>query len=153
MNGGYDVNVRQLAAHGVRVIGRVIAASGATPAVQDNANQVLAEADEAYTSFLSTARQFVSNNGIDDQLDPDEREEPIPLPGVEEADSLNLARKGIKTVIWATGHAYDFNWMIGIPVFDGHGRPDQQRGVTPVRGLYFLGLHRMHTFKSGLSQA
>jgi putative flavoprotein involved in K+ transport len=35
-------------------------------------------------------------------------------------------------------------------VLDGRGRPIQQRGVSPVPGLYFLGLHWMHTFKSGL---
>ena len=33
---------------------------------------------------------------------------------------------------------------------DVQGRPLQQRGVTPVPELYFLGLHWMHTFKSGL---
>jgi len=68
---------------------------------------------------------------------------------VEETDSLDLAGRGINTIIWATGYAYDFGWA-GIPVFDDSGRPIQQRGVTPVPGLYFLGLHWMHTFKSGL---
>ena len=28
--------------------------------------------------------------------------------------------------------------------------PDQKRGVTKIPGLYFLGLHWMHTFGSGL---
>jgi hypothetical protein len=35
-------------------------------------------------------------------------------------------------------------------VFDDRGRPVQYRGVTQVPELYFLGLHWMHTFKSGL---
>ena len=149
VNGGYDVNVRQLAADGVRVIGRVIGASGPTLAIQANANQVLDEADQAYTGFVTAARQFISDNGIEGQFDQGEPEEPIHLPGVEESDSLNLAMEGINTIIWATGYAYDFDW-IKVPVFDGHGRPVQQRGVTPVPGLYFLGLHWMHTFRSGL---
>lgn len=149
VNGGYDVNVRQLAADGVRVIGRVMGASGRNLAVQANANQVLDEADQAYTGFLTAARQFISSHGIEEQLDQDEPEEPIHLPAVEEVHSLNLAREGINTIIWATGYAYDFDW-IKIPVFDDHGRPIQQRGVSPVPGLYFLGLHWMHTFKSGL---
>jgi putative flavoprotein involved in K+ transport len=149
LNGGYDVNVRQLAADGVRVIGRVIGASGPNLAFQANANQVLDEADQAYAAFLLAAREFISNKGIEEQFDPDEPEELVHFPGVEEVESLNLAREGITTVIWATGYAYDFDW-VKIPVFDGHGRPIQQRGVTPVPGLYFLGLHWMHTFKSGL---
>jgi putative flavoprotein involved in K+ transport len=34
-------------------------------------------------------------------------------------------------------------------VFDGSGRPQHQRGVTDVPGLYFLGLPWMHTWGSG----
>jgi putative flavoprotein involved in K+ transport len=149
VNGGYDVNVRQLAADGVTVIGRVIGASGQNLAVRANANQVLDEADQAYTGFLSATRQFISGNAIEEWLEPEGAEEPTHLPAVEEVDSLNLARESINTIIWATGYAYDFQW-VKIPVFDDRGRPIQQRGVTPVPGLYFLGLHWMHTFKSGL---
>jgi len=35
-------------------------------------------------------------------------------------------------------------------VLDAQGRPLQQRGISPVPGLYFLGPHWMHTIKSGL---
>ncbi|MFJ5696972.1 NAD(P)-binding domain-containing protein [Arthrobacter sp. NPDC093139] len=149
VNGGYNVNVRQLAADGVSVLGRVIGASGRNLAVQANANQVLDDADQAYTGFLSAARQFISDNAMEEWLDQEEPEEPVHFPAVEEVDSLNLAREGIYTIIWATGYAYDFDW-VKIPVFDDRGRPIQQRGVTAVPGLYFLGLHWMHTFKSGL---
>jgi putative flavoprotein involved in K+ transport len=148
VNGGYDVNVRQLASDGIKVIGRVGGASGGNLAVQANANQVLDEADKAYTDFLSAARQFIGY-GIEDDLVDEEPVETIYRPTAEEVDSLNLAREGINTIIWATGYAYDFGW-VKIPVFDERGRPVQQRGVTPVSGLYFLGLHWMHTFKSGL---
>jgi putative flavoprotein involved in K+ transport len=68
---------------------------------------------------------------------------------VEERDSLDLDRENITTILWATGYAYDYGW-VKVPVFDDEGRPVQNRGVTQVPGLYFLGLHWMHTFKSGL---
>ncbi|MDQ0678329.1 putative flavoprotein involved in K+ transport [Arthrobacter pascens] len=148
VNGGYDVNVRQLASEGAKVIGRVGGASGRNLGVLANANQVLDEADRAYTDFLSAARQFIGN-GIEDDLVDEEPLETIYRPTVEEVDSLNLAREDINTIVWATGYAYDFGW-VKIPLFDERGRPIQQRGVTPVTGLYFLGLHWMHTFKSGL---
>lgn len=148
VNGGYDVNVRQLATDGVKVIGRVVGASGGNLTVQANANQVLDDADRAYADFLSAARQFI-NKGIEEDLVGDEPEEPIHLPTVGEVNSLNLTREGINTIIWATGYDYDFGW-VKLPTFDEHGRPIQQHGVTPVPGLYFLGLHWMHTFKSGL---
>ena len=44
---------------------------------------------------------------------------------------------------------HDYDWL-HVPVLDAQGRPLQERGVTEVSGLYFLGLHWMHTFKSGL---
>ena len=35
-------------------------------------------------------------------------------------------------------------------MLDVEGRPLQHCGVSPEPGLYFLGLHWMHTIKSGL---
>jgi putative flavoprotein involved in K+ transport len=58
VNGGYDVNVRQLAAADVRVVGRVAGASGDRLVIEANANQILDEADKAYADFLSAAREF-----------------------------------------------------------------------------------------------
>jgi putative flavoprotein involved in K+ transport len=52
-------------------------------------------------------------------------------------------------VIWATGYALDHTW-IDAPVFDDRGAVVQDRGVTPVPGLYFLGLPWMHTRGSAL---
>ena len=37
-----------------------------------------------------------------------------------------------------------------LPVIDGSGVPLQTRGVTASRGIYFLGLHWMHTFRSAI---
>src|SRR5262249_46821164 len=41
VSGGYDVNVRAMAADGIRVLGRVLAASDGAVALARNANQVL----------------------------------------------------------------------------------------------------------------
>lgn len=63
---------------------------------------------------------------------------------------LDLAARGITTVIWATGYGWDYSW-VDLPVVDGRGNPLQRRGVVPDRpGLYFVGLHWLHTRKSGL---
>ena len=149
VNGGYDVNVRQLAADGVGVVGRVIGASKDSVTIHTNANQILDEADTAYDAFLSAARQLATTE-VGDELAEEHPTEPTPLPAsVDEIGSLDLTRNNINTIIWATGYTYDFGW-IKLPVFDQHGRPAQHRGVTRRPGLYFLGLHWMHTFNSGL---
>jgi putative flavoprotein involved in K+ transport len=149
VNGGYDVNVRQLAADGVRVVGRVVGASGDRLAIEANANQILDEADKAYADFLSAAREFALTR-VQELRAEEQPAEPTRLPAtINEVDSLNLARENVNTIIWATGYSYDFGW-VNVRVFDERGRPVQQRGVTQRPGLYFLGLHWMHTFKSGL---
>jgi putative flavoprotein involved in K+ transport len=52
-------------------------------------------------------------------------------------------------VLWATGYRPDFGW-IDVPLFDEHGWPVQERGVTASRGLYFVGVHWLHKRKSSL---
>jgi putative flavoprotein involved in K+ transport len=150
VNGGYDVDVRRMAADGVIVVGRVVGASESTVALAANANAILDEADQAYGSFLSAAREFVTKAKLQEDLADESQADPPPLPAaLAERDSLDLHEENITTILWATGYAYDYGW-VKVPVFDDGGRPVQNRGVTQVPGLYFLGLHWMHTFKSGL---
>jgi putative flavoprotein involved in K+ transport len=67
-------------------------------------------------------------------------------PGVTLSDGARLRPS---TVVWATGFGLDHSW-IDAPVFDADGRLRHDRGVTPVPGLYFLGLPWQHTRGSAL---
>jgi putative flavoprotein involved in K+ transport len=62
------------------------------------------------------------------------------------ADGSDL---GVDAVIWATGYRPDYSW-IDLPVVDERGQARHRRGVTDVRGLYFLGLTWQHTRGSAL---
>jgi len=148
VNGGYDVDVRHLAADGARVIGRVTGAARTRIAIDANANQILDEADQSYSLFLSAAHQFAVTHAVDIGEEPPRQ--PTHLPAaLSEHHSLDLARENISVIVWATGYTYDFGW-VRVPAFDQRGRPVQHRGITQLPGLYFLGLHWMHTIKSGL---
>lgn len=57
------------------------------------------------------------------------------------ADGQNLS---VQSVVWATGFRPHYPWL-HVPVLDPRGVPRQQRGVTDMPGLYFLGLPWMHT--------
>ncbi len=150
VNGGYDIDVRRFAAAGVNVLGHVQGISDGTLALASDANQVLAEADTAYTDFISTADKLVSSSGLQSLLkEDDSRPPPIDPAEIDGVQALNLRDANIRSVIWATGHRFDFDW-VKLPVFDANGAPVQQRGVTHCPGVYFLGLHWMHTFRSGL---
>src|SRR3954469_10904957 len=55
----------------------------------------------------------------------------------------------VDAVVWATGYRPDHAW-IDLDVTDEGGRLRHRRGVSDVRGLYFLGLSWQHTRGSAL---
>jgi putative flavoprotein involved in K+ transport len=146
VDGGYDIDLRRLAGAGARVVGSVRGIRGTQVMLASNVNQILDDADAAYLSFIQAARSLAAS--LDEPLTEDDAVVPTvsPVPKVGEID---IDREGITSVVWATGYQYDYGWLHA-DVFDAEGRPVQQRGVTAIPGLYFLGLHWMHTFKSGL---
>ena len=66
----------------------------------------------------------------------------------ERDELLNLADAGITSIIWCVGYQADYAW-VQVPAFTGRGIPVHHRGVSPVPGLYFLGLPWLHTWGSG----
>ncbi|WP_172455537.1 NAD(P)/FAD-dependent oxidoreductase [Paenibacillus sp. BIHB 4019] len=46
----------------------------------------------------------------------------------------------VKNVIWATGFKRDDHWIDIQDAFDSHGQIKHKEGVSPVAGLYFVGL-------------
>lgn len=68
---------------------------------------------------------------------------------IEPIAVLDLRAANITSVVWGTGYGHDYD-SLKVPVLDARGAPRQNRGVTDRPNLYFLGLHWMHTFKSGL---
>ncbi|MGB0097471.1 MAG: NAD(P)/FAD-dependent oxidoreductase, partial [Solirubrobacteraceae bacterium] len=145
VSGGYDVNVRQMAADGIRILGRVLGASDGRLIVARNANEILDEADAAFAGFLAAARELAAANQDWNLAEEEEPTGSAALPAtLVEVESLDLRRESVAAIVWATGYDYDYGWLQA-PVFDAQGRPLQQRGVTQVPGLYFLGLHWMHT--------
>lgn len=58
----------------------------------------------------------------------------------------------VSNVIWSTGFKSDYKW-INIPcIINDRGLPNQQRGVTSIKGLYFLGLAWQNSRGSALLQ-
>ncbi len=126
------------------LLGSLLGVDGDRLTLADNAETILSAADTLYDEFVAAADEHLRTQGID-----------VPEPGprprrtpVSARTTLSLADAGITSVVWATGYDYDYGWLHA-PCLDVAGAPVQTRGVTDVPGLYFLGLHWMHTFKSG----
>ena len=139
-NGGHTVDLRELAARGVTLLGSAGAFQDGAIHFLPNLAKNIADGDSNYLSVLRAADAYV-------------REKDLGFP--EEADAyaiasdpecvthpilqLNLAAAGVTSIIWATGYALNFGWL-KVAAFDEKGRPAHQRGVSAVPGLYFLGL-------------
>jgi putative flavoprotein involved in K+ transport len=144
VNGGHDIDVRQFAADGVIVLGRLLGTANGAFAFDESAEAILAASDAAYLGWRTACDEYISATAMGLPAEPEAELLAGPIPAV-----TTLAAAEISTVIWSTGYRFDFDW-VKLPVLDGNGPPIQERGVTSVPNVYFLGLHWMHTFKSGV---
>jgi putative flavoprotein involved in K+ transport len=145
-DGGHTIDLRQLALDGVRLHGKVLDAKGSTVRLSDDLAETLDSIDSGCRAEMDGIDSFIAAHGLDA---PEEDFVPVDWEPAPVPPLLDLDQAGIKSVIYATGFHFDFNW-IDLPVFDARGYPRYRRGVTEIPGLYFVGLHWMHTQGSGL---
>jgi putative flavoprotein involved in K+ transport len=69
----------------------------------------------------------------------------FPVPPIRE---LDLAARGITTVIWSVGFVGDYRWLRVPGATDAAGQPAQSRCLS-VPGVYFAGLDTLEALKSG----
>ncbi|MGP5930025.1 flavin-containing monooxygenase [Corynebacterium glyciniphilum] len=140
--GGYTVDFRDLAADGIHLVGRAenCDAGGILYFRDDLADNIHA-GDRNLLGLYAEADAYIEVNGLDL---PEEPEAwvlgPDPVDVTDPVLSLDLARSGIRTVVWATGYGVDYSWLNVDGVTDDRGRPVHQRGVSPANGVYFVGL-------------
>ncbi|VXC34906.1 putative oxidoreductase [Bacillus sp. 349Y] len=58
----------------------------------------------------------------------------------------------VDNVIWATGFKPSYDWLKLPGLVDQKGKPLHEKGVSPVKGIYFLGLPWQHRRGSSLLQ-
>jgi len=50
----------------------------------------------------------------------------------------------LKNIVWATGYRPNFEWIDGLELTED-GYPKNKRGISTIKGLYFIGLPWLHT--------
>jgi putative flavoprotein involved in K+ transport len=146
--GADDFNVRTVQHDGVRLLGHLSAIEGSTAHLAPDLHELLAAGDDYARTFVGRVRDFARTRGDDvpePELDNHWRDGEMPPIETE----LDLDRVGIGTVIWATGYRPDYDWLTVDGALGADGGPVQTRGVSPVDGLYFVGIHRMHEAAAG----
>ena len=138
--GGHTVDFRDLAARGMTLVGRAEGFQDGVMHFAPDLERNIALGDADYLSVLDEADAYAAREGLDLPADPGARDFQMGLPdGFQAPLRLDLASAGITSIIWATGYAFDFGWLQA-GAFDMRGHPLHERGVSPVPGLYHLGL-------------
>ena len=144
-DGGHEIDLRQFAAEGMKLYGRLENIDGDTISFRSDLTESLDAADKVYLRIRKMIDDYIAEKGIDA---PAEAAYAPPWSTPEDPKSLDISGENIRAVIWSTGFRADFS-MVDIPVFNGSGYPGHHRGVTTVPGLYFLGLGWLWTWGSG----
>jgi putative flavoprotein involved in K+ transport len=144
-DGGREIDLRQFALEGMKLHGRLQSITANKIEFQDDLRQNLDRADTVAENIKQSIDRFIEANQIVAPIEPPYQ--PVWQPEKAEL-SLDLAAANIQTVIWSTGFQTNFSW-IDIPVFNGSGYPQHDRGITHVPGCYFIGLPWLHTWGSG----
>ncbi|MGB5981978.1 MAG: NAD(P)/FAD-dependent oxidoreductase [Nonlabens sp.] len=77
------------------------------------------------------------------------RDNVIPVGRTKDASNNKLffdkkSVSTIKNIVWATGYRPNFNWIEGLEL-DKDQYPKNYRGISNIKGLYFIGLPWMYT--------
>jgi putative flavoprotein involved in K+ transport len=140
-DGGHDTNLRQYAADGMTLVGRLTGADGERLTFAGDLTHNLELADRFFDErFRTTIDTYIERAAVEA---PPARDVDVAYQP-EGLTELNLLREGISTIIWATGYGLDYGW-IDAPLLDDLGYPRNKRGVSAVPGLYFLGLLWQHS--------
>lgn len=157
-DGGHDINPHSLARGAVTLLGRLRGFSDGIAYFATDLAANVAWGDEQALDLLRAIDRIVDDQGLEvpaadvpEDLAAAESRAGILArrPYTSALTELDLSAEGISTVIWATGYRPDLAW-IHLPFLDADGYPMQRRGITPVAGLYVVGLDWLHTAKSGL---
>lgn len=140
-----DLNALQDA--DVRVVGRLQGLRDGTALLSGALPNHCMLADLKMNRLLDSVDEWVEAAGRTDEFEPVHRfaatriDENTPL-------SFDLAKEGIKTVIWATGYKPDYSWL-NLPVLDRKGAIRHDGGIaTDVDGVYVMGLPFLRRRKS-----
>jgi len=133
--GGHDVEMRRMAEHGLRLAGRLAAFDGTVARFAPDLGESLRFADAAFGARLKPLLDAFAAT-LDEEL-PSYQPSPSTYEPPELTE-LDLRAEGVSTVLWTSGYRPAFDW-IPYPVFDDHGLPVQQDGLTAMPGLAFIG--------------
>jgi putative flavoprotein involved in K+ transport len=150
--GRATLDLNALSAAGVELVGRLSAVRDGRALFSGGLRNVFALADLKMERLLDTFDAWARGAGRDAEFGGPERPEPTRVPASSPLQ-IDLLRRGIRTIVWATGYRPDYRWL-DARVVGEKGELRHDGGVLDVPGLYALGLpvlrRRKSTFIHGI---
>jgi putative flavoprotein involved in K+ transport len=141
-----SIDVTTLRQLGVEIVGRLGSVRDGVAFFSGGLANTCRLADLKLNRLLDRLDQWAIDAEID-QLDGPHRPEPTAVPA-DPALAIDLRRRGIETVVWATGYHPDYTWL-QLPVLDRRGRIRHDDGVVQgAPGVYVLGGNLLRTRRS-----
>ena len=145
--GGRTINLHQFYRDGITLLGHTRGYEEGKLVFAPDLKENLAKADGFAANITQQIDAYILNHSMNVP-----REEVMILDDGYRAPvirTIDLATKGIRVIIWATGYSNDYS-LVRLPILDAYHYPMADRGVSRFPGLYFLGLAWMNKFTSGL---
>jgi putative flavoprotein involved in K+ transport len=142
------LDLNALTDSGVRLVGRLAGINDGRLQFSGSLANQCALSDLKLGRLLDVIDRFASENGLDGAVEPPHRLAPTRIEAAPTL-ALDLARSGLRTIVWATGFRPDYSWL-EVPVLDRKGRLRHDGGITPSSGLYVVGLPFLRRRKSAL---
>lgn len=146
----HTISLQSLSADGITLLGRLM---GCSPDGRLTFDDTLADSAACGDQMADMLRQE-----IDDYIDREAIDAPEAVPDPAEVvpprfpdppiRELDLAARGISTVIWAAGLRGNFDWLDVPGTLDANGLPVQDNCVS-VPGIYFAGLDSLKSLRAG----
>jgi putative flavoprotein involved in K+ transport len=135
-----SLDVATLERRGVLILGRLAGVEHERVSFDDDLIATTAASDIKLADLFLRIDAFIANTAVNTAPPGGPFEPTWPSALAVTKTSVDLRAAGIDTVVWATGFTRRYPWL-RVPVLDDHGEIRQRGGITPVPGLFVLGIH------------
>jgi len=141
-----SIDLNMLHELGVEIVGRMGSMRDGVAQFSGGLANTCRLADLKMNRLLDRLDGWAADVALDDAETP-HRFRPTELATAPPLE-FDLRRRGIGTIIWATGYHPDFSWL-DVPVLDRKGRIRHHGGIVDeAPGMYLLGAHLLRRRRS-----
>ncbi len=147
---GHTISLQSLRKRGTTLVGRLYNIDNEYLYFDDSTTANIDFADQFSAQLKKQVDTYVHAQSLD--WKPTEEIDYADLPDTQQhspTTNSRLALNEIDTIIWATGFTSNFDW-IQLPIVDINRNPIHKNGISPLKGVYFMGFPWLRKRKSGI---